>query len=123
MINDIYEINNLCNKQNIKMVVDMVSSVGIYDIDLTKLNNIGLLCFSSNKCIGSYPGLSVVVSNTNILKTLTNEICYLNLQTYYEFSKKNETPFTPCVQNFYSYKTAVKLILKDKLNIKKNMIT
>ena len=118
MINDIYEINNICNSYNIIMIVDAVSSAGIYDINLSKLNSLYMFSYSTNKCIGSIPGLSVVISKKSILDNMNNNISYLNLKQYYNFSKFNETPFTPCIINFYCYIEAMKNILLNKNNIK-----
>jgi len=113
MINDLDKMNDFCRKYNLHLVVDAVSSVGIYPIDLNKLNTIALLGYSTNKCIGSYPGLSVVITKISIISEFSNELSYLNLQNYCDFAKKYETPYTPCIQNFFYYTASVNYILKD----------
>lgn len=113
MINDIFKINDLCTKFGIEIIIDAVSSAGIYNINLNILKQISFLGFSTNKGIGSFPGLAVVIGKVSLLEKMTDEICYLNLKNYYNFSLKNETPFTPCVQNFYYYNEALSNILKE----------
>ena len=105
-------MNEICNKLNINMVVDCVSSAGLYQINLEVLNKMIMFGYSSNKCIGSYPGLAIVVVKNEIIKTMSNNIGYLNIKNYYDYSKKFETPFTPCIQNLYAYKTEVENLLK-----------
>jgi len=116
MINDIFKINELCTKFGIEIIIDAVSSAGIYNINLNNLKQISFLGFSTNKGIGSFPGLAVVIGKVCLLEKMTNEISYLNLKNYYDFSLKKETPFTPCVQNFYYYNEAVSNILEEGQN-------
>ena len=103
MINDVEILNAICKKTNTNIIIDAISSVGIYNIDLTIYDMIIGLGFSSNKCIGSYPGLSIVVFKNEYLKKMSNNICYLNLNNYYEYIVSFQTPYTPCVHNFYAY--------------------
>ena len=114
MINDLYKINEICTKYGVEIIVDAVSSAGIYDINLNNLQQISFLGFSTNKGIGSIPGLAVVIGKVCLLEKMTNEISYFNLKNYYDFSLKKETPFTPCVQNFYYYNKAVSNILTER---------
>jgi 2-aminoethylphosphonate-pyruvate transaminase len=113
MINDIEKINSLCKDYGIGCVVDGVSSIGLYRIDLTELSNIFFVCYSTNKAIGSFPGLSVVIGKTKNLQQMTDDLTYLNLKQYYTHALLNETPFTPCVQNFYYYRNALLQIIND----------
>jgi 2-aminoethylphosphonate-pyruvate transaminase len=118
MINDIEILNNICKKKNTNIVIDAVSSVGIYNIDLKKYDMLIGLGFSSNKCIGSYPGLSIVVFKTYDLKNMPKNISYLNLYNYYEYMKIFQTPYTPCIQNFYAYNLSLKNVLNKTYNVK-----
>jgi 2-aminoethylphosphonate-pyruvate transaminase len=116
MINDLYKINEICTQYGVEIIVDAVSSAGIYDINFNNLKQISFLGFSTNKGIGSFPGLAVVIGKVSLLEKMTNEISYLNLKNYYDFSLKKETPYTPCVQNFYYYNEAVSNILEEENN-------
>jgi 2-aminoethylphosphonate-pyruvate transaminase len=113
MINDIHRLNTLCMRHSLFLLVDAVSSVGMYDIDVNLLPSLTMLAYSTNKCIGSYPGLSVVYGKNSFLESIPLEITYTNLRHAYEFSLHSETPFTPCVQNFYWYIKAIEIVLKE----------
>jgi len=112
MINDIERISKICKFYNTTLTVDCVSSVGFYDIDLTSYDNIDMLVYSSNKCLGSYPGLSVTIVKNNIVLDMDDKWSCLNLKIYYKYALQYETPFTPCIQNFFSYKQALINCLK-----------
>lgn len=114
MINDLESIDRLCKEFHLEMIVDAVSSVGVYDINLSELSSISYLGYSTNKCIGSYPGMAVVIAKQDSLKTLPSTLTYLNLKLYAMFGEQSETPFTPCVQNFFYYKTALEDILQEQ---------
>ena len=104
MINDIENMHCLAEKYNIKLAIDIVSSVGAYQIDLQKYYTIHLLGYSSNKFIGIFPGLAINIVKTELFDDkLPENPSYLNLKNYFDNSLKNETPFTPCYQNFYYY--------------------
>lgn len=113
MINNLEPIDAVCKEFEIEMIVDAVSSVGLYEINLSQLSSISYLGYSTNKCIGSYPGLAVVLAKQDSLKNLPSTLTYLNLKLYSSFGEEYETPFTPCVQNFFYYKTAVEEILQQ----------
>lgn len=120
MINDIEKIHNVAVKYNVKLAIDIVSSVGAYEIDLQKYNSINLLGYSTNKFIGIYPGLAINIVKTELFNdNLSNNPSYLNLKNYYTFSLKNETPFTPCYQNFYYYCESLQNIINKELHNKK----
>lgn len=112
MMNDLEPIDTLCKEFHLEMIVDAVSSVGLYEINLSQLSSISYLGYSTNKCIGSYPGLAVVLAKQECLKSLPSTLTYLNLKLYSSFGEGYETPFTPCVQNFFYYKAAVLEILQ-----------
>jgi aspartate aminotransferase-like enzyme len=122
MINDIYKLNELCNLFNINIAADIVSSVGFYDFDLQKLNKVILLGYSTNKCIGIYPGLAINICKTELFNNMNNNISYLNLKNYYDFYLLNETPYTTCYQNYYYYYAAIENLLINIKDIKANYV-
>ena len=115
MINPLEPLNDLCKEYSLDLVVDGVSSVGMYPINVKNLSSLCMIGYSSNKCIGSYPGLAVVFAKTSYLQTLSTETSYLNLKLYYDFSLKSETPFTPCVLNFFYYNDALEKVLEQPM--------
>jgi 2-aminoethylphosphonate-pyruvate transaminase len=112
-VNDIISLNKLCVEFHLDLLVDGVSSVGMYPIHIPSLESLCMIAYSTNKCIGSYPGLAVVIGKTTFLESLSETISYLNLYQYYKFSLQNETPFTPCVQNFMYYKKALECLFEE----------
>ena len=116
MINDLKILNDICKKTDTNIVIDAVSSVGIYTIDLKIYDMIIGLGFSSNKCIGSYPGLSIVIFKNNYLKIMSKNISYLNLYNYYEYIKIFQTPY-----NIKSYYDDLMVYFKQKL-LEKNLV-
>ncbi len=98
IVNDLTEISKLCTIHNINLFVDMVSSFGSEEIDLSKLN-ITACTFSSNKGGLCYPGVSVVVGKSTYFEQVNPKQVpyYLNLNNYYTYSLNKQTPTTPNV--------------------------
>jgi 2-aminoethylphosphonate-pyruvate transaminase len=111
MVNDLESLDILCREFSLELLVDGVSSIGMYPVSLMNVSSLCMIAYSTNKCIGSYPGLSIVFAKTSFLQSLSSELSYLNLKLYYNFSLHSETPFTPCVQNFFYYAEALRSIL------------
>ncbi|WP_244834728.1 2-aminoethylphosphonate aminotransferase [Clostridium sp. BJN0001] len=111
ILNDIESVGEICNKYNIDMIVDAMSSFAGIPIDMKKMN-IKFLASSSNKCIQSMAGVSFVVAQKealNKIKNIRQRNLYLNLYKQYEFFKENyQMRFTPPVQVLYALKQAVK---------------
>jgi len=116
MINDIYKLNDICRKKSVELISDIVSSAGIYDINLSELKSVSMVGFSTNKCIGSYPGLSIVISKNIVFDDIIFSDNYLNLKNYHNYIQNNETPYTPCVQSIFAYKQAM-INIKNNTNI------
>jgi len=88
VINNISKLSDICNRMNIKIMVDCVSSFGIIPLDLS---NVYMASASSGKAIGSFSGLSMIFFN-GLLKVPENIIPqYLDIWYYI---KKRGIPFT-----------------------------
>ena len=110
LLNDIKSIGLLCEKYEINMIVDAMSSFAGIPIDMKSMN-IKYLASSSNKCIQGMAGISFVIADKNALNE-TKEIkprnLYLNLYKQYSFFKENyQMRFTPPVQVLYALKQAI----------------
>ena len=116
MLNPLEKIGKLSKSHGAIFIVDCVSSAGAEVIDLEKCN-IAFCSSSSAKAIGSYPGLSFVVGETQEfekLKTLPIKSMYLNLYKFYDFIKTfSQTPNTPAVHLFYALDQALSNILNE----------
>ena len=116
MLNPLEKIGKLSKSHGAIFIVDCVSSAGAEVIDLEKCN-ITFCSSSSSKAIGSSPGLSFVVGETQEfekLKTLPIKSMYLNLYKFYDFIKTfSQTPNTPAVHLFYALDQALSNILNE----------
>lgn len=110
ILNDIYSIGKVCEKYEIDMIVDAMSSFAGIPINMEKMN-IKYLASSSNKCIQGMAGISFVIANIESLES-TKEVkprnLYLNLYKQYMYFKDNyQMRFTPPVQVLYALKQAI----------------
>ena len=88
VINDIPKLINICNRLNIMILLDCVSTFGIIPLDLSKVY---MASASSGKAIGSFSGLSMIFFN-GLLQVPENSIpLYLDI---WHYIKKNGIPFT-----------------------------
>lgn len=110
ILNDIYSIGKICEKYEIDMIVDAMSSFAGIPMNMEEMN-IKYLASSSNKCIQGMAGISFVIANKESLEK-TKEIrprnLYLNLYKQYIYFKDNyQMRFTPPVQVLYALKQAI----------------
>jgi aspartate aminotransferase-like enzyme len=108
MINDLEKILQIANKTKTKVCVDCVSSIGIYQIDLSKVY---LASASSNKGLESFAGVAIVLHNHKP-EPQKNISQYLDIGFYHA---KNSIPFTFSSNLIKALNASLKLILqKDK---------
>ncbi len=86
-MNDLEKILTIANKTNTKVCVDCVSSIGIYQLDLSKIY---LASASSNKGLESFAGIAIVLHNHHP-KPHNTIPGYLDIGIYHA---KNGIPFT-----------------------------
>lgn len=110
ILNDIKSIGSICEKYEIDMIVDAMSSFAGIPIDMDEMN-IKYLASSSNKCIQGMAGISFVIANKESLETTKNikqRNLYLNIYKQYSYFKDNyQMRFTPPVQVLYALKQAI----------------
>lgn len=116
MLNPLHAIGALAKSNGALFVVDCVSSAGAEIIDMESCN-IAFCSSSSSKAIGSYPGLSFVLGETQEFAKLKDnpaKTVYLNLATFYAFmTERSQTPNTPAVPLFYGLEQALSNILHE----------
>ncbi len=76
------------SKPSCRIFADCTSSFGVEEIDWENLDGI---CFSSNKCLESIPGVGVVMYKKNLIPTMDSSGELTNLRKYL----KHAIPFTP----------------------------
>ena len=108
MMNDLERILTIANKTNAKVCVDCVSSIGIYQTDLSKIY---LASASSNKGLESFAGVAIVLHNHQP-KPHNNIPQYLDIGFY---QVRKNIPFTFSSNLVNALNASLELILqKDK---------
>lgn len=111
IINDLSLISKYANMNNVKVVVDAMSSAFAYPIDMYK-DEIHFLCCSSNKLVQGIAGLGVVLVDKKSLNECHARTVYLDLKSQIEyFNKTNQMRFTSPVQVLNAFSVAL-----DELN-------
>ncbi len=110
LLNDIEAIGVLARKNQLRYVVDAMSSFAAIPIDMTTCG-IDFLVASSNKNIQGMAGLGFVIASLEALDELKNvpaRCFYLSLYDQYSYYRdKRQFRFTPPVQTIYALKTAI----------------
>ena len=102
VLNDIEMLRELCNRFNLKLCLDGISSIGSCDVDL---NNVYLATAVSGKGVGSLPGLAMVFCRDDVISGDHQLPKYFDL-AYYE--TKQGIPFTISSNAIYALTAAVK---------------
>ena len=115
--NPIAEIGKFVRKKypNIIYAVDAVSSMAG---DKTLPTEIGcdIIFASTQKCFALPPGLTVALVNDRAIeraKEVPNRGTYTDMVEIFEFEKKHQTPFTPCITLLYALDKRMDLLLEE----------
>jgi aspartate aminotransferase-like enzyme len=115
--NPIAEIGKLVRKKypNVIYAIDAVSSMAG---DRTLPSEIGcdVIFASTQKCFALPPGLTVALVNDRAVeraKEVPNRGTYTDLVEIFEFDKKHQTPFTPCIPLLYALNKRMDLLLEE----------
>ncbi len=106
MMNDLEKILTIANKTNTKVCVDCVSSIGIYQLDLSKIY---LAAASSNKGLESFAGIAIVLYNHHP-KPQNTIPQYLDIGFY---RAKNGIPFTFSSNLINALNASLELMLQE----------
>jgi len=102
------------------LVVDGVSSVGAEKIEMSKWG-INAIATGSQKCLGAYPGLSIIALDKKIIDEIYNKSrnnmikppFYMDLKKYIEFKEKyGWTVTTPPINNVVGLYVSLKKIIE-----------
>jgi len=115
--NPIHEIGKLV-RRDYPDVIFAVDSVSAMAGDKTMPEEIGcdIIFASTQKCFALPPGLAVGLVYNRALeraKEMTNRGTYTDLVEIFEFEKKHQTPFTPCIPLLYALDKRMDLLLKE----------
>lgn len=120
MMNPLEELSIICEKHQVRLVVDAMSSFGAYPIDLQQVR-IDYLFSSSNKCIQGMAGLSYVLFHKDRigeLKTNSGGFYFDVHSQWNNLKEKDQLRFTPPVQIGYAFLTAIEETLKEGLQLR-----
>jgi len=106
-LNDIDTIAEICDKRDVALLLDGVSSFGAEEIRFGDWN-IAACAATANKCLHGIPGVAFVILKRELLPSdAAQRSLYLDLQTYLEQQDSGGTPFTQAVQGFYALDEAL----------------
>lgn len=122
MLNPIHEIGKLAREKDKLMIVDGISSVGAERLSVRD-DNIDVCITSSNKCIHSFSGVTLVCVHDRVwnrIKDVKPRSYYLDLKKYHAYSTSlNQTPFTPNVASLHALDAALQELLEEGTNIRR----
>ncbi|MFH1073388.1 MAG: alanine--glyoxylate aminotransferase family protein [Nanoarchaeota archaeon] len=118
LLNPIHTIGMLAKKYKKIFIIDAISSLGAEKINVIR-DNIDVCITSSNKCIHSVTGLSLVCAKQHLLDSLKEQrprSYYLDVYKHYQYLENlNQTPYTPNITSFFALDAAVKELLEEGL--------
>jgi len=115
--NPIHAIGKLIRKEypEVMLCIDAVSSMG-GDWVLPQEIGCDVIFTSSQKCFALPPGLAIALVNDRAIARATqvpNRGTYTDMVELFEFEKKHQTPFTPCIPLLYALNKRLDLMLKE----------
>jgi 2-aminoethylphosphonate-pyruvate transaminase len=102
VLNSVQDAADVCARHGSRLFVDAVSSVGAHPVD----SRADVVCFNSNKCLESLPGIAGVFWNAELRSHPTLPV--LDLSTY-----AHGLPTTPNVQAFVALDVALDLLAAE----------
>jgi 2-aminoethylphosphonate-pyruvate transaminase len=112
-LNPVEQIAALCEKHEVQLLLDGVSSFGAESIPF---DNSALMAVAAtaNKCLHGIPGLAMVICRQAALKQNINpRSLSLHLPSWAEQQAKRSTPFTPAVNAMLGLAQALKELRKQ----------
>ena len=112
---DIDLIADFCNRNNLFLIVDAVSTFLADEISMKK-SNIGALITGSQKALATMPGVALVfLSPEGIKRVESNKVAslYFNFKNYLADGIRGQTPFTPAVSTLLQIAARVEIIIEN----------
>ncbi len=109
---DLDLIRDFCNKNDLFLIVDAISSFLADPIDMQN-SKIDIMITSSQKSLACPPGISILVLSSRAVNKVYNanvKGLYFNLKIALENAKRGQTPFTPAVGILRQINTRLKSI-------------
>ena len=118
MRNPIEEICSIAHSNNVKVIIDAMSSLGGLEINASKINA-EYIVSSSNKCLQGMPGLSYVIFKKELLAELKENArsYYFDMYAQHQgFKNSGQMQFTPPVQVVYSFRKAIDMFFEEGID-------
>lgn len=112
VLHNIKLISEFCKRNNIRLVVDAISSFLADKINMEALG-IAALLTGSQKALALPPGISVIVMDKKTVKNIMNtdiKSMYFNLKDCLKNGERGQTPFTPAVGILLQMNKRLKMI-------------
>lgn len=112
---DIDLISDFCDRNNLFLIVDAVSTFLADEISIKK-SNIGALITGSQKALATMPGVALVfLSPEGIKRVENNKVAslYFNFKNYLSDGTRGQTPFTPAVSTLLQIAARVEKIIAN----------
>jgi 2-aminoethylphosphonate-pyruvate transaminase len=116
ILNPLEEISEICKKNNVKLLVDGMSTFGGIDIDYKKIK-FEVLAASSNKCLEGVPGISFCITDYNSLRKTKGNSNTLSLDLLDQWQMIKNTGqwrFTPPTHVLLALYSSLKQLKKEK---------
>lgn len=112
-LNRVEEMTALCEKYNVQLLLDAVSSFGAEFIPFES-PALTAVAATANKCLHGIPGLAMVVCRANSLQQdMPPRTMSLNLSVWAEHQARRSTPFTPGVNAMLGLAQALMELLEQ----------
>lgn len=112
------EVGSIAARYGAFFVVDAISILAGDELPVDQLG-VDICVAGSQKCLAAPPGLAILSVSPRAKKFIVNdppETDYFNLQKYFKFSERGETPFTPALPLFYALDEAFALVIEEGLS-------
>lgn len=108
-LNDVAQLGQICQRYNVALLLDSVSSFGAEAIEFGSWN-LEACAATANKCLHGVPGISFVLVKRSVFETRPSAAgtVYLDLYRYHQEQAKGYSPFTQAVQVAYALQEALK---------------
>ncbi|MEC4982815.1 MAG: 2-aminoethylphosphonate aminotransferase [Oscillatoria sp. PMC 1068.18] len=108
-LNNLPQLGQLCQRFQVPLLLDCVSSFGAENIDFASWN-IEACAATANKCLHGVPGLSFLLVKSSVfqLRSSAATSLYLDIYRYQKAQITGYSPFTQAVQVSYALQEALK---------------
>ncbi len=112
-LNPLEEIVSLCEKYDVQLLLDAVSSFGAESIPFQS-TALTAVAATANKCLHGIPGLAMVLCRSSALRQdMPPRTMSLDLSVWADHQARRSTPFTPGVNAMLGLAEALKELLEQ----------